>query len=203
VSDEEAARTYGSFPIAPADLIERAQQWLLKDAGLKDPSMFADDFEFSGPFVGPLTQSEYVAAAETFALGEAFPDLNPRFCMFHCDPLEPGRVWFFSRGRGTFTGPLRGREPNNKGFELPPEAISLTFRPDGTVRRFTVGAVVDRTQGNTGGLGGVFGILYAVGRPLPFREARPWRKSLAYRIFELKALLKRRLSRLLFSRSTQ
>ena len=41
---------------------------------------------------------------------------------------------------------------------------------------------MDKT-GNTGGLGGVFGILYAIGSPLPFPEARPYRKSIQYRLF--------------------
>ena len=50
--------------------------------------------------------------------------------------------------------------------------------------RYTIGYVVDRKVGNTGGLGGLYGILYAIGRPLPFREARPWTPSLPYRAFQ-------------------
>jgi len=37
--------------------------------------------------------------------------------------------------------------------------------------------------GNTGGLGGVFGPLYAVGHALPFPEARPYSPSIRYRLF--------------------
>jgi len=38
--------------------------------------------------------------------------------------------------------------------------------------------------GNTGGLGGLYGVLYAIGRPLPFPEAQPWKKSPQYALFQ-------------------
>ena len=37
--------------------------------------------------------------------------------------------------------------------------------------------------GNTGGLGGIFGLFYAIGSPLPFPEANPWKMSKRYRFF--------------------
>jgi hypothetical protein len=40
-----------------------------------------------------------------------------------------------------------------------------------------VGYVIDRRAGNTGGLGALFGIMYAIGHPLPFPEAKPYRRS--------------------------
>ena len=43
---------------------------------------------------------------------------------------------------------------------------------------------MDRTIGNTGGMGGIFGPLYAIGRPLPFPEARPYSPSIQYRAFQ-------------------
>ena len=43
--------------------------------------------------------------------------------------------------------------------------------------------VVSLRSGNTGGLGGVFGILYAIGYGLPFPEAQPWSKSFQYSVF--------------------
>ena len=42
---------------------------------------------------------------------------------------------------------------------------------------------MDRELGNTGGLGGIFGMLYAIGKSLPFPEAQPWKKSLKYKAF--------------------
>ena len=52
------------------------------------------------------------------------------------------------------------------------------------VTKFTIGAVIDRSVGNTGGLGGLFGPLYAVGKGLPFPEAQPWKKSPQYALFQ-------------------
>ena len=37
---------------------------------------------------------------------------------------------------------------------------------------------------NTGGLGGAFGYFYGVGRPLPFPEGRPFKKSFQFRLLE-------------------
>ena len=43
---------------------------------------------------------------------------------------------------------------------------------------FYVGYVIDRTVGNTGGLGGAFGFFWATGNPLPFPECQPFKGSL-------------------------
>ena len=40
--------------------------------------------------------------------------------------------------------------------------------------------MLDKETGNTGGLGGVFGLFYAIGRGLPFPEAQPWKASPIY-----------------------
>ena len=42
---------------------------------------------------------------------------------------------------------------------------------------------MDKTLGNTGGLGGVFGLFYGIGKPLPFPEAKPWKPSFQFRFF--------------------
>jgi len=45
-------------------------------------------------------------------------------------------------------------------------------------------AVMDRAVGNTGGLGGVFGLMWAIGKsPFQFPEGRPWKPSWQYRFF--------------------
>ena len=44
---------------------------------------------------------------------------------------------------------------------------------------------MERSIGNTGGLGGIFGPAYAIGKPLPFPEARPWKPSKRYRALQL------------------
>ena len=48
-------------------------------------------------------------------------------------------------------------------MEAAPQTSSLTFNEQGEVTQLTVGYVMDKQLGNTGGLGGVFGIFYALG----------------------------------------
>ena len=50
----------------------------------------------------------------------------------------------------------------------------------GEITKFTIGYVLDKETGNTGGLGGVFGLFYACGVGLPFPEAQPWQPSPIY-----------------------
>jgi hypothetical protein len=42
--------------------------------------------------------------------------------------------------------------------------------------------VIDRTAGNTGGLGGAFGYFWGTGNPLPFPECQPFKGSLQLRL---------------------
>jgi hypothetical protein len=51
----------------------------------------------------------------------------------------------------------------NKKVESPPQSCSMCFNDNGECTQLTVGYVMDKTLGNTGGLGGVYGILYAIG----------------------------------------
>lgn len=187
VLDEAALLKASDFPIAPDALIEKAQTFMAYNNGLDKPELFAEDFVFVAPVVGPIGKEAYVRALQGFDLASAFPDLNDRAHHFRVDPLEPSRVWWTVRGVGTNTGSSQSpalKTPTGKAYEAPPEAVSLRFSPDGKVSQMTVGYVMDKTLGNTGGLGGVFGILYAIGKPLPFREARPWKPSLKYRFFQ-------------------
>lgn len=103
----------------------------------------------------------------------AFPDFKPEFYGFHVDPLQPNRVWYVAKGEGTNTGPLPpfASTATNKKVVNPPQMCSLTFDElTGLVTKYTIGYVVDREVGNTGGLGGLYGLLYAIGRGLPFPE---------------------------------
>ena len=93
---------------------------------------------------------------------------------------------YVARGRGTNTGPFPpfSTEPTGKELINPPQACSLTFDAKGLVTKYTIGVVMDRQVGNTGGLGGLYGILYAIGKPLPFPEAQPWKMSKRYWLFQ-------------------
>lgn len=130
----------------------------------------ADDFIFRGPVIGPLTKTDFAATLEAVGnnIGTAFPDLQPNAFGFTADdPIEPNRVWYFERPRGTFTGPfdhpvVGNIEPTGADYVGPPEARSIIFNDDGKVRYQSVGYVTDRFTGDTtGGRGAVFG-LYAV-----------------------------------------
>jgi hypothetical protein len=44
---------------------------------------------------------------------------------------------------------------------------------------------MERSMGNTGGLGGIFGPAYAIGKPLPFPEAQPYKPSRRYQFVQL------------------
>ena len=62
-------------------------------------------------------------------------------------------------GRGTNTGPLPPFAPIATGKSLvnPPQACSLTFDEQGKVIKYTIGYVIDRDVGNTGGAPGRVG----------------------------------------------
>lgn len=185
---DEAAMLAGSdFPIKPEQLIQLAKVYLAYGQGVEKPELLAEDFEFAGPVVGPLGKEQYLKAVGGFDFKSAFPDSNPEFHHFRVDPFEPNRVWMTARGFGTNTeagsNPLFSTATGKK-YVNPPQACSLRFNADGLVDQYTIGYVMDRRIGNTGGLGGIYGILYAIGKPLPFPEARPWKMSLRYKLFQ-------------------
>ncbi|CAK8990117.1 unnamed protein product [Durusdinium trenchii] len=74
-------------------------------------------------------------------------------------------------------------EPTGLQFENPPQACSLTFNDKGQVTKFTIGYVMDRMVGNTGGMGGFFGVLWRIGKGFPFSEGQPYAPSTGYWLF--------------------
>ena len=186
VCDEESM-LYGpanTFAIKPDDLIVRCKT-VLKNGFANIAGDLAEDFQFIGPVVGPLPAKAFVKAVGGFDLTQGFPDMKSNYYHFRVDPYETNRVWFTNRTTGPHTGKLAGRfEATGTRVECPPQALSMTFNAEGKVTKITVGVVMDRTLGNTGGLGGVFGLFNAIGSPLPFPEARPWKMSKRYRLFQ-------------------
>ena len=143
--------------------------------------MTAEDFQFVAPVVGPLTRDAFSEAFGSFKLGDAFPDGEPNYYNFHQDPFEPNRIFFVSRFEGTNTGTIAGLLPaTNKRVQSPPQMQSCTFNAKGEVTKYTIGYVLDKEVGNTGGLGGAYGIFYAIGYGLPFPEGQPWVPSPPY-----------------------
>ncbi|GAB5365663.1 hypothetical protein AAMO2058_001077300 [Amorphochlora amoebiformis] len=183
VLDERAMLKRSQFILPKKVMMSKAQELLESlvegDADAIEEQL-ADDFEFIGPVVGPLD----IYRPYMFKVKEALPDIKENVFGFTVDPMEPNRVWWFSRSIGTHTGQFGGSIPaTGNRIEWPPEVNSMCFDDEGNVYRLTLGYAVDRMMGNTGGLGAVFGLLNAIGRPLPFREAQPWRPSAKFLFF--------------------
>mmetsp|Transcript_2041 Transcript_2041/g.4807 ORF Transcript_2041/g.4807 Transcript_2041/m.4807 type:complete len:257 (+) Transcript_2041:100-870(+) len=176
------------------ELINIAKRFLFTSKGLGgDPDMLASSFQFEGPVVGPLSKDAFVTAIGSVDFDTAFPNWTPQFYGFFVDPLEveeegsSNRVWYTAKGYGRNDGPLLPFAPEATGkmVENPPQVCSLTIdKESGLITRYTIGYVTDRSVGNTGGLGGLYGILYALGKPLPFPEAQPWKMSWQYSFFQ-------------------
>lgn len=187
--DEAGHRMQSTFPFSPEELVVKAKRFLALNDGFAGTvgDMMADEFEFAGPVVGPLSKQAYLDSIVGFNFYEFFPDANFEFYDFRVDAFEPNRVWFTSRGKGTQTGtsnetPLF-KKATGKSYVNPPQTNSLTFNEKGLVTQYTIGYVMDRRVGNSGGLGGIYGILYAVGKPFPFPEANPRKRSLRMKLF--------------------
>lgn len=163
--DEEKMLAAQQFPLAPDELIVKAKDFIEADYGGADTSWLADEFEFVGPFVGPLTRQQYLdALGGNLNPSQGFPDLVGRQFGFCADPVEPGRVWWITRPTGTFQNTFFGADPDGRRIETPPQGMGCVFNTEGKVVKINVGAVIDRTSGNTGGLGGLFGFLWFVVR---------------------------------------
>eukprot|EP00555_Chaetoceros_dichaeta_P002868 CAMPEP_0198249930 /NCGR_PEP_ID=MMETSP1447-20131203/1291_1 /TAXON_ID=420782 /ORGANISM="Chaetoceros dichaeta, Strain CCMP1751" /LENGTH=245 /DNA_ID=CAMNT_0043934671 /DNA_START=48 /DNA_END=782 /DNA_ORIENTATION=+ len=166
--------------MSPQDMILIAKRFLASKGGLGgDPAMLSSSFTFEGPVVGPFSKEEFLKAIGSVDFAAAFPNFVSEFYGFHVDPFEGDRVWYTARGKGKNTGPLLPFVPEKSGtgkmLVNPPQVCSITIdHSTGLISKYTIGYVVDRTIGNTEGLGGLYGVLYALGRPLPFPEANPW-----------------------------
>ncbi|EFJ45079.1 hypothetical protein VOLCADRAFT_94556 [Volvox carteri f. nagariensis] len=185
ILDEQAEMARHPFPIPPHELIARARR--IFALGVAHWRNLSDDFEFTAPFIGPLGPDEFRTTMSTLALEEAFSDMEPRYHHFRVDPFRPNRVWVTLQPRCTHTGTFRGKlpfgiPPTGKVIEEPPQTASITFNAAGEVEAYTMGYVMDRRIGNTDGLGGAFGLMWALGAPLPAPEGRPWSPSLQLRL---------------------
>jgi hypothetical protein len=180
--DTDALYAKSTFPIKPDELIALAKDVIVnKGIGLKDNGeCLADDFIFRAAFV-ETPKDEFFKALKSFSLEDSF-DLKQQYFGWVVDPLQPDRVWFYNRQEAKHVGDFMGAKPTNKILVLPPQSLHLDFTPGGKVKEFGF-YVVDRNQGNTGGLGGAFGFFYGVGRPLPFPEGKPYKMSLRRRLF--------------------
>lgn len=181
--DEAQLLNASSFAIPPEKLMERAKEVLSPEIGLgvKDGGeCLADDFEFCAAVVGPIGKEEYLSALGSFKLEDSF-DIQTNHFGLSVDPLQPNRVWLFNRVRATHTGKFMGAEPTGKKIEYPPQIQHIDFNEDGKITEYGF-YTADRRQGNTGGLGGAFGFMYGIGKPLPIPECQPFKRSWRFRM---------------------
>ena len=163
------------FPVAVMTTL--AKRVVETNFGASESSLLAPDFQFAGPLVGPLGKEEFVGALKTFNLKSLLPDLETKSYCFEVDSYDPERVWAISRSTGTQTGDLvfggkvLGPATGNL-YQSSPEAVSLSFNEQGLCYRVSAGYILDKEQGNTKGLGGIYGIFEAIGSPLPWWESR-------------------------------
>jgi hypothetical protein len=169
------------------ELISRAKEILDKkiNLGIADEgNCLAEDFKFFGAVVGPLNKKDYLKAIHYGykQLDEAL-EMNEKIFGFHGDPEFPNRVWFMTRQTALHNkGPLNGAKPTGKMLVLPPQSMYLEFDDDLRVREYGL-YTADRNHGNTGGLGGLLGYYYGVGKPVPYPEGKPFKPSLAFSLF--------------------
>lgn len=179
--DEAATIRRNAFKIPPAKLIARAKECINSD--LLDEDDFAEDFVFQFPVVGPLSKAEYLKAVGGFQIKTMFPDMNLGIHNFHVDPLSPNRVWYTVRFSATNSEDGPFGKASNIQVDCPPQTNSLTFNEQGLITKYTGGYVVDKDVGNSGGMGGLFGPLYAIGKAFPFPEAQPYKKTWQFKAF--------------------
>lgn len=172
-------------------LTELAHALISNEFGGTNPDLLSDDFQFIFPVVGPLTKGQFIEAFSDFKVREAFPTSQGNFYNFHIDPLEPNRIWCMARSMYEHVGTLNigpSKYPaSGKKICLPPQCFSMSFDEESKCYKLTGGYCVDRSVGDTHGLGGMFGIVNALGGSFPFPEGRPWKRSLMWEAFALRA----------------
>jgi hypothetical protein len=194
--NEDALFDKSTFSIAPDQLMQRAKEILSPAIGLgtKDGgACLADNFEFCAAVVGPINKEEYLNALGSFRLEDSF-DITPNFFGMSVDPFQPNRVWFFNRVKGIHTGKFMGAEPTRREIVYPPQIQHMDFDSNGKLIEYGF-YTADRRQGNTGGLGGAFGFMYGVGKPLPIPECQPYKRSLRFRLLSFVGGLAQKLSK--------
>jgi hypothetical protein len=154
----------------PEELIAMAKTFIANPS----PDLMAEDYVFRGPVIGPLVKKDITGTIKGVAsdIKTAFPDMQMNtFGFVADDPIEPMRVWYFVRPRGTFLGdfktPFETVKPTGAKLIGPPEVRSLTFNNEGKIKYATVGYNVDRFTGDTTkGKGAVFGLYEVIGKPI-------------------------------------
>lgn len=142
------------------------------DQLLAEYDWFSPDYVLTGPDIGPLCKSDYLATQRGFTLdfGQAAPDLNYRLDGFHLDPENSWRVWFTLRYVGTHTGTTNIGQaitltPKGNPILGGPEMHSIWWTADKKIQWETVGYSGCKYTGTNEGYGGLAGLLLPLGVP--------------------------------------
>mmetsp|Transcript_37869 Transcript_37869/g.122453 ORF Transcript_37869/g.122453 Transcript_37869/m.122453 type:complete len:406 (-) Transcript_37869:237-1454(-) len=187
----EVPQLAASDALSEERLLELCAALLETDYGAERPELLADSFTFTGPVVGPLPKAEFLSSYGESNLRKAFPDLEYSYRDVRVCPFDVNRVWYTYSRSGTHSATLRllgsNYPPTGKRWEAPPECGSAQFDTEGRCVALTGGYVMDRRMGNTGGLGGLFGMCVALGIPTPYpawlvrTPQQNWQRLLASR----------------------
>lgn len=178
--DVESTRAKNSapdFPFSSSELLEKCRYAILRLFGFNDYSVLSDDFIFRGPVIGPVTGAELRGTFKKFDLKAAFPDAPGTGYNLWVDPHQPSRVFWVALTDGVHKGQLGHIAPTGKHVRTPPQVASFNFNNEGKVNHLTAGYILDRDVGNSGGMGALFGVVYAVGHPFPMPECQPYKLS--------------------------
>lgn len=141
------------------ELIAAAEHFMNEGNGYyskQDASLFAEDYIFRGPSIGPLNLRDYTSVMLYFMMYEAFEDFSPNAFGYtvrptsprlaspgltltltphpnpspgQVDPMDPLRVWFFVRASGTYTAPVGGAFGKLAAAVTPPSSRTRYQRP--------------------------------------------------------------------------
>ncbi|CAN0187607.1 unnamed protein product [Pylaiella littoralis] len=156
------------------ELIGKAKTIIEADMGVKAAEMLSPDFRFLWQFNGNVTKADYLTEGKGpyATLRTALPDLFWNSYDYRVDKYNRNRVWATTRLTGTHNGPLvfDGKEypPSGRRVEAAPECVSVVFdETTGLATKMTGGFCLDRGAGNTGPAGCIWGVLQAIGEPVP------------------------------------
>ncbi|CAM9583619.1 unnamed protein product [Chrysoparadoxa australica] len=159
-----------SSPAPPSspDLLGAARQIIDKDMGLAQPDLLSSDFRLVQAFRPCLNKQKYLSEYGAYGIREAFPDLFWNGHDIRVDKSNPSKVWATIRVAGTHRGALKfeGKDilpADSTRINGAPECLALEFDEDGLCTKLTSGFCLDRSTGNTGPVGGIWGLLEGVG----------------------------------------
>ena len=125
------------------DNIDIAKSFMATNFACDNPSLLDDEFTCDSPFFDGLSKDKYLKglSMESKAIYAAIPDYDRCANGYTIDEMNPDRVWFRVRPKGTILGEFKVKgevyPPNQKSFQLPAQQMSVTIK-DGKVSIFFV-----------------------------------------------------------------